>query len=95
MNVVATPEAENLIRQQGGRLFVWADLRRCCGGATYLLSSFEPRAGRTFRRVEGSDDFELYVDLGRLRPPQELQLGVRGRRRQRVEAYWNGCVFVS
>lgn len=95
MNVVATPEAEALIRERGGRLFVWTDLRRCCGGATYLLSSFERRAGRTFRRVEGPSGLELFVDLGRLRPPQELQLGVRGRRRKRVEAYWNGCVFVT
>jgi len=95
MNVAATPEAEALIRERGGRLFVWTDLRRCCGGATYMRSSFDPRAGKTFRRVDGSGNFDLYVDLGRLRPPQELQLDVRGRGRKRVEAYWNGCVFVA
>jgi hypothetical protein len=95
MNVMATPEAAALIRERGGRLLVWTDRRRCCGGATYLTSSFEPLGGRTFRRAEGSGDVELFVDLGRLRPPEELQVAVRGRGRKRVEAYWNGCVFVA
>jgi hypothetical protein len=95
MNVVATPEAKALIHQRGGRLFVWTDLPRCCGGATYLQSSFTLRAGRTFWRAGGFDDLELYIDLGRLSPPEELHLDVRGRRRKRVEAYWNGCVFVA
>ena len=95
MNVVATLGAKALIHERGGRLFVWTDLPRCCGGATYLRSSFTPRAGRTFWRAGGFDDLELYIDLGRLSPPEELHLDVRGRGRKRVEAYWNGCVFVA
>ena len=95
MNVVATLGAKALIHERGGRLFVWTDLPRCCGGATYLRSSFTPRAGRTFWRAGGFDDLELYIDLGRLSPPEELHLDVRGLGRKRVEAYWNGCVFVA
>ena len=33
-------------------------------------------------------------DPAGLPPPEELVLEVRGWRTKRVEAYWNGCVFV-
>jgi hypothetical protein len=44
--------------------------------------------------VDGPDGFELWFDPAGLTPPEELVLEVRGWRTQRVEAYWNGCVFV-
>ena len=95
MNVVTSAAAESLIREHGGRLFVWTDRQRCCAGATYLQSSFDRAGGRAFRRAGGGGDVELYLDLGRLAPPEELHLDVRGLLRKRVEAYWNGCVFVT
>lgn len=94
MNVVMTPEAEELVRSRGGHMFVWIDSMRCCGGATYLATSSEPPEGREFRRIEGPEAFELYLDHGGRRPPDELHLDARGWRRKRIEAYWNGCVFV-
>jgi len=95
MNVVATREAEELVRSRGGRMFVWIDRQRCCGGATYLATSSERPQGRVFQRIDGPESFELYFDHGGLRPPDELHLDVRGWRRKRIEAYWNGCVFVT
>ena len=95
MKVVATPEVGYAVRAGGGRLFVWPDRQRCCQGATYLLTAPEPAPGREYRRVEGATGFELYLDPGHLLPPDELHLAVRGWRRRRVEAYWNGCVFVA
>jgi hypothetical protein len=44
--------------------------------------------------VDGPDGFELWFDPAGLTPPEELVLEVRGWRTERVEAYWNGCVFV-
>jgi hypothetical protein len=95
MNVVTTSQAEELVRERGGQLFVWIDSQRCCGGATYLATSSRPRRGRAFRRIEGPEGFELYFDHGGFRPPDELHLDVRGWRRKRIEAYWNGCVYVT
>ena len=37
--------------------------------------------------------FELYVALGG-HGPKELHVDARGRRRKRVEAYWDGCAWV-
>ena len=95
MNVVlASPEVAGLIRDRRGRLYVWPDRHACCGGTvTYLATGSEPERGRVFHRL-GVEGFDLFLDPGRMRPPDELVLDVRGRRRRkRVEAYWNGCVF--
>jgi hypothetical protein len=94
MEVRSTSEVTALVRERGGRLFVWPDRQRCCQGATYLATASDPPRGRAFRPVGGSDGSEIWFDPGGLEPPDVLQLDVRGRRRKRVEAYWNGCVFV-
>lgn len=73
---------------------MFPDRQRCCQGATYLLTSSDPPSGRAFRPVEGFHGFELWFDPGGLEPPDELHLDVQGWRTKRIEAYWNGCVFV-
>jgi hypothetical protein len=95
MKVISDPGVDEMVRERGGRLYVWPDHLRCCQGATYLLTSSEPPGGRMFQRVEGAERFELWFDPGHLVPPDELHLDVRGWRTKRVEAYWNGCVFVT
>jgi hypothetical protein len=95
VRVVASSEAVDLVRERGGRLYVWTKSSRCCSGRlTWLEASTEPREGRAFRRVEGAA-IELYVpsDLSRL--PEELVVEARGRRRRHLEAYWDGCAWVT
>lgn len=93
MKVLALPEVGELVRERGGRLYVWPEAKACCGGAlTFLRASSEPPAERRFARVD-AEGFELWFDPGALGPPEELHLDVRGRRRRRVEAYWDGCIF--
>jgi len=95
LRISSTPEVAALVRERGGRLFVWPDRQRCCQGATYLLTSNEPPRGKAFRPVDGTQGFDLWFDPGNLRPPDELHLGVRGWRTKHVEAFWDGCVFVA
>ena len=73
---------------------VWLDRHACCGGTvTYLATGSEPEPGRDFERID-VEGFDLFFDPGRMRPPNDLVLDVRGRRRRKhVEAYWNGCIF--
>lgn len=94
MRVVASPEAVGLVRERGGRLYVWTHKQRCCRGVTRLLASTEPEPGREFRRVP-AEELELYVPAGLGRLPEELVVEARGLRRRRVEAYWDGCAWVS
>ena len=93
MKVVAKPDVTELIRSRGGSLYVWTDAHTCCGGRmTYLLTGSRPAAGRRFCRYD-AEGFDLWLALGGMAPPDELHLDVKGWRKRRVEAYWNGCAF--
>ena len=95
MRLVVSQAAEDLLRSRGGRLYVWTRGGRCCGGAnrTLTTSSQQP-AGRAFRLVARSASIEVLVPEHMSPLPDELHLDV-GRFARRVEAYWNGCAWVS
>ena len=93
MKIVATAEAALLLEAEGGRIYVRTDRSRCCSGPmTYLLTSTDPVEGHQFELV-GGEGFECWFDPGNLTPPDEIHLDVKGWRKKRVEAYWNGCAF--
>jgi len=93
MRLVVSDAAVDLIRERGGRLYVSVRRGRCCRGVDTLATAYEPPAGRDFRRVEESEDFELYLPA-LLWPPDELHVDV-GRFPRRVEAFWNGCAWIA
>ena len=94
MQLVASPDAVDYVRQRGGRLFVRTRSKRCCSGAvSWLETSTEPAEGREFRRIP-TEGFELYLSRGLRRLPEELHVEVRRFPRRHVEAYWNGCAWV-
>jgi hypothetical protein len=41
------------------------------------------------------DGIQLFVRPVGGRLPEELHLDIKGRRRPRVRAYWNGCAYVA
>jgi hypothetical protein len=92
MRLKASLEAERLIEERGGVLYVWAKHSRCCGGGVTMLETASDPPDRPFRRVS-ADRVEVFLDE-RLTPPAELELEVRGIRRKRLCAYWNGCAYV-
>jgi hypothetical protein len=93
MKVVAAPGVGEFVRGRGGALYVRTDPHRCCSGnVTYLITRAGPERGREYSRYE-AEGFEVFFSSGRLDLPDELHLEVRGRRKKRVEAYWNGCVY--
>jgi hypothetical protein len=60
---------------------------------TLLETSTQRPSGRVFEEIDAGG-FVVFLDAS-LRPkPEEIQLGLRGLRRKRIEAYWNGCAFV-
>lgn len=95
MRVLASPEARSYIREHGGLLFVWVKAPRgMIRGALRLLktSTEPPPDALDWQRVE-SHGFVLFLPPG-LRKPRELHVELRGRMRQRVDAFWEGCAFV-
>ena len=73
---------------------MWVKTSRCCGRLSRLASATEAPAGMEFRRLDESERFQLYlpVRLGRL--PDELHIDVQ-RFPRRIEAYWEGCAWVT
>ena len=92
MKVVASDAVVRRIDENGGELFVWPVSSRCCGGLTRLRSSTDRPSNRAFSRIDAAQRFALFLPerLGRL--PDELVLEVR---RRRVDAYWDGCAWVT
>lgn len=95
MKVKATPEARSYIRERGGLLFVWVARGGAVRGVLRFLrvSTEPPPDALDWQRVE-TKGFLVFLPPG-VRPPRELHVEVRGWIRRRVEAFWDGCVFVA
>jgi len=94
MRVVVSESAAELVGERGGRLYVWPKRSRCCGGLTRLMSKDSAPRGIEFRRVDECGRFELYLPSALARRPEELHVEAR-RFPRRVEAYWDGCAWVT
>jgi hypothetical protein len=95
MRVQVSPEAAELVAARGGRLWVWAARpRMCCAGApAYMHTATGAPPGRSgFTRIP-ADGLELWFRAPAGPRPDVLEIGLRGKRRPRVEAYWDGCLF--
>ena len=95
MRVVASERAVGFIGEHGGRLYVWVNRSRCCGGLRTLRTAFHAPATMEFRR-EGDDvgvGFDVYLPAGLACLPAELHVDLH-RFPLRVAAYWDGCVWI-
>jgi hypothetical protein len=93
VRLVVSDHTVEAINRQGGRLYVWPKKSRCCGGTITLGTATSPPAGKDFRRDDGAASFELYLPTHLAPLPDELHVETRGRS-DRIQAYWNGCVWV-
>ena len=68
-----------------------AGAARAC--QAYMHAATERPTGRDgFSRVEAAG-LELWFLAPAGSRPDVLEIGMKGRRRPRVEAYWDGCLF--
>lgn len=110
MRIVTSERAAVLIAERGGVVWVWLDPRRgVVGSYVWLEAHCEPpgtsRRSRFTRSSRRSHRFSVtegprvtvHHDFGRMDPPEELHLDVKGWRAgtRRIEAYWNGSIFVG
>lgn len=93
MRVELSTEAADLVRQLGGRLWVWAAHPRVCCWSTppYMHAASLQPAGMSGFQLVWQAGVEIWFRAPGGRFPDVLEVAVRGRRRPRVEAYWDGC----
>ena len=95
MRVTATQEAVRFIQARGGRLWVWPR-HWVRPGLVPLDTATEPPPGdMEFLPVADVLGFELLYDGRGWREPEFLELDLRGWRRRRVGAFWNGLAYVQ
>ena len=94
MRVEMSSEAADFVRDRGGQLWVWAATPRlCCWGTPAMMhAATEPPAGVTGFTPATAEPVEVWFRSPGGRQPDVLEIGLRGRRRARVEAYWDGCL---
>ena len=98
MRVQISGEAAAAIRADGGRLWVWAARPRlCCSGAPAWMhaATTQPAGVFGFTAVElpYAADLHVYFRPAAGRYPDVLEIGLTGRRRPHVAAYWDGCLM--
>jgi hypothetical protein len=100
MRVDVSPEADEFVRRQGGHVWVWvARPFVCCWGMpAFMHAATAPPKGMSdadFSSVRSDDlnglDVRFRSPAGRM--PDVLEIGLRGKRRPHVEAYWDGCTY--
>ncbi len=95
MRVVTSLSGAEFVRRHGGRLFVRASGRVCCGGTRFIeASTTTPRDLEGFFPVGAHDGIEIFVRPAAGEFPDELRVDTKGRFHPRVEAHWNGCAFL-
>jgi len=97
VRVEMSPEAEEFVRGQGGQVWVWsARPQLCCMGTpAYMYAATAPPRDRDpseFRPLYAAG-LEIWYRIPGDRRPDVLEIGLRGKRRPRVEAYWDGCIY--
>jgi len=95
MRVEVSPEAAKMVRESGGQLWVWAAQPRVCclGTPAYMHAATERPPGLSGFSPVSQAGVEIWFRALADRVPDVLKVGLRGRRRPRVEAYWDGCRF--
>jgi hypothetical protein len=95
MRVDLSPEAHAVIQASGGRLWVWAARpRMCCSGTpAFLHAATEPPPDVWGFSPVPAVGVEIWFRAPGGRFPDVLEIGLHGKRRPRVEAYWDGCLI--
>jgi hypothetical protein len=95
VRVEMSPEAEEFVRGRGGQVWVWAARPMVCCWSTpsYMHAATAPPSRLSGFTAVDWPGLQVWCRIPGGRRPDVLEICLRGRRRPRVEAYWDGCAF--
>jgi hypothetical protein len=95
VRVEVSAEAEEFVRGRGGQVWVWAaHPRMCCMGTpAYMHATTEPPPDPSGFSPWHAAGLDVWYRMPGGRRPDVLEIALRGKRRPRVEAYWDGCLY--
>jgi hypothetical protein len=95
VRVEVSAEAEEFVRERGGQLWVWAARPwACCWGTpAYMYAATEPPRDPDRFSPAHTAGLEVWYRIPGDRRPDVLEIGLHGKRRPHVEAYWDGCIY--
>lgn len=93
MELRISSDARRIVTESGGKLYIYPG-PACCGGTRYVQTSTEEPRQRGGSHVVAEGGIELWVRPVNGKLPDVLEIVVRGRRRPKLAAYWNGCAFI-
>jgi len=98
MRVDITAAAADYVASHGGQVWVWAaHPRMCCAGAPAWMHAAvaAPDGLSGFRPLpaEAAPGLTVHFRAVAGRQPDVLELGMDGRRRPKIAAYWDGCLM--
>lgn len=95
MRVDISERATAFVSARGGRLWIWTSRPRICCASTpaYMNAATEPPAGLDLARftLVDSGELEIWFRVIGERRPDTLEIDLHGKRKPKVEAYWDGC----
>ena len=88
-------QAADFVRAHGGVLWVWASYPRlrCDGMVALMHASTEPPGEIGNFRLLAAEDVHIWFRGPGGREPEVVEIGLEGRRRPHIEAYWDGCKY--
>jgi len=96
MRVEVSDEAAGFVSANGGTVWIWAHRPpMCCNGTSAAMrASVTPPPDQAGFVTVAANGVDVRFRAPGGRCPEVLEVGMHGRRRPRVEAYWDGCLIV-
>jgi hypothetical protein len=93
VDIVVSDEARSHIAAAGGTLYVRSRSHRCCSGPITMLEATTetPADLAPYRPCAAGTLTVMFASTGT--GPAELTVELRGRKKKRPVAYWDGCAF--
>lgn len=98
VRIDVSAEAAEFARANGGQVWVWTHRQACCSGTAidWMRAAITPPkavSGFVLLDADSTEGLQVFFRAAHGQRPEVLEIGLKGKRRPRIAAYWNGCLM--